>query len=150
VACDLRDFGFRIALFRVVNLVPMHSGLRIIYRIEAARTGPGVARGIVTAELCDHVRSSRKLEEIRLLVSEIVTHRVRQSSKPRMITLDLRADRVVRCGVIDDGPAVLPAGLVLELVERLAGRWGVTRSRKQTHTWIETDAGSISPETEGA
>lgn len=118
----------------------MHSGLRVIYRIEVASTGPRVARGIVADELAERVRSSKLLDELVLLVSEIVTHRIAQACDEPTLTLDLRADRVVRCGVIDDGPAALPAGLGLELVDQLAGRWGVTRSHKRTHTWIETEA----------
>ena len=117
----------------------MYSGLRVIHRIEVASTGPRVARGIVADELAERVRSS-KLDELILLVSEIVTHRIAQACDEPTLTLDLRADRVVRCGVIDDGPAALPAGLGLELVDQLAGRWGVTRSHKRTHTWIETEA----------
>lgn len=116
----------------------MSSGLRVIYRIEVASTGPRVARGIVADELAERVRSS-KLDELILLVSEIVTHRIAQACDEPTLTLDLRANRVVRCGVIDDGPAALPAGLVLQLVDQVAGRWGVMRSHNRTHTWIETE-----------
>jgi len=59
----------------------------VIYRIEVASTGPRVARGIVAAELSGHVRE-RKLDDLKLLVSELITHRVRQGRAGETITLD--------------------------------------------------------------
>ena len=114
----------------------MYSGLRVIYRIEVASTGPCVARGIVAAELSEHVRK-RTLDEFKLLVSELVTHRVRSGRPGETLTLDLQAGETVRCGVIDEGPVGLPSELGLKLVDRLATRWGVTRERQRTHTWAE-------------
>ncbi len=110
----------------------------MIYRIEVANTSPRVAREIVAAELSSHVRP-RKLEDLKLLVSELVTHRVRQGRAGETITLDLQAGDTVRCGVIDDGPVALPRELGVTLVDRLAIRWGVSRDRQRTQTWAEAD-----------
>jgi hypothetical protein len=115
--------------------------LRVIYRIEVASTGPRVARGIVAAELSGHVRE-RKLDDLKLLVSELITHRVRQGRAGQTITLDLQAGETVRCGVIDDGPVALPPALGMTLVDRLATRWGVSRERHRTHTWAEAGIGA--------
>jgi hypothetical protein len=118
----------------------------VIYRIEVASTGPRVARGIVAAELSGHVRP-RKLDDLKLLVSELITHRVRQGRAGETITLDLQAARTragetVRCGVTDDGPVALPRELGMTLVDRLATRWGVSRERDRTHTWAEAPIGA--------
>jgi hypothetical protein len=129
----------------------MNSGplaLRVIYRIQVASTGPRVARGIVAAEFSGRVRE-RKLDDLKLLVSELITHRVRQGRAGETITLDLRAGETqtgetVRCGVIDDGPVALPGVLGMRLVGRLATRWGVSRERHRTHTWAEAGIG-VSP-----
>jgi hypothetical protein len=125
---------------RVENLPFMYSSLRVIYRIEVAGTGPRVARGIVTAELSGRVRK-RTLDELRLLVSELVTHRVRFGQPGETITLELQADGIVRCGVTDEGPMALPAELGLTLFDRVAARWGMSRERHRTHTWAEAPAG---------
>ena len=120
----------------------------MIYRIEVASTGPRVARGIVAAELSGHVRE-RKLDDLKLLVSELITHRVRQGRAGETITLDLQAGETqaggtMRCGVTDDGPVALPPVLGMRLVDRLATRWGVSRERHGTHTWAEAGAGAPS------
>jgi hypothetical protein len=111
----------------------------VIYRIEVASTGPRTARGIVSAELSGRVRK-RTLEELRLLVSELVTHRVRLGQPGETITLELRADDIVRCDVSDDAPMALPAELGLTLFDRVAARWGMSRERRRTHTWAEAPA----------
>jgi hypothetical protein len=111
----------------------------VIYRIEVANDGPRIARGIVAAELSERVRT-QTLERLKLLVSELVTHRIRTGRAGEMITLELRAADTVRCGVIDDGPVTLPRGLGMTLVDRLATRWGVSRDRERhcTQIWAET------------
>ncbi len=120
----------------------------MIYRIEVASTGPRVARGIVASELSGHVRE-RKIDDLTLLVSELITHRVRHGRPGETITLDLHAGRAqagetVRCGLVDDGPVALPGHLGMTLVDRLATRWGVSRERHRTHTWAEARIGTPS------
>jgi hypothetical protein len=120
----------------VENLSLVYSGLRVIYRIGVASTGPSVARGIVAAEMSERLRT-RTLDDLKLLVSELVTHRVRVGRPGETITLELQADDVVRCAVTDEGPLALPAELGLTLLDRVAARWGMSRKRQRTHTWVE-------------
>jgi hypothetical protein len=117
----------------------MRPRVRVIYRIEAGADCPGVARGIVSSELSGYVRPS-KLDELRLLISELVTHRVQNGVEHETITLDLCTAPIVRCGVVDHGPLVLPDGWGRSFLDQLAGCWGVTRSRGGTSTWFETEA----------
>ncbi len=117
----------------------MGSRVRVIYRIEAGADCPAIARGIVSSEFSGYVRP-RKLDELRLLISELVTHRLRHGVEHETITLDLCAAPIVRCGVIDSGPPALPGGWGRSFLDQLAGCWGVTRSSEGTSTWFETDA----------
>ncbi len=79
------------------------------------------------------------------MVSELVTngilHGARKGDAP--VVLDLSVNGKVRCGVRDQGPGL--AGRVqhgsgwggLEVVERLADRWGMERSPQLTEVWFE-------------
>ena len=118
----------------------MSPRVRVIYRIEAGADCPAVARGIVSSEFSGHVRPT-KLDELRLLISELVTHRVQNGVEHETITLDLCAAPTVRCEVTDQGPPVLPDGWGRSFLDQFAGCWGVTRSREGTSTWFETETG---------
>src|SRR5438105_13656058 len=120
------------------------SYLRAIYRIEARTDSPARARRIVTRELGGMVAPER-LDEVKLLVSELVTNGVVHGQGCGTITLDLRVNGKICCAVTDHGPG--PAareeftghgGWGLKLVERLAARWGLTRSSETTPVWVET------------
>jgi anti-sigma regulatory factor (Ser/Thr protein kinase) len=119
----------------------MHSSVRAVYRIAAGADGPGAARQVVDAEFAERV-PELVLERLKLLISEIVTNRIVNAldGRDQRIILDLRSDRVVRCAVVDHGPATLPQGLVLRLVDEFADRWGITRSCDLTQMWFETGA----------
>jgi anti-sigma regulatory factor (Ser/Thr protein kinase) len=124
----------------------MRSSVLGIYRIELGSDGPAQARQILTRELAACVPPAA-LDDIKLMVSELVTNGiVHGGAADEPITLEVRADTVVRCEVIDHGPGVsLPSdhdtGWGLRLVERLAGRWGFTRAPDRTHVWFETALG---------
>jgi anti-sigma regulatory factor (Ser/Thr protein kinase) len=120
--------------------------LRAIYRIEARTDGPARARRIVSDELSSKVAPER-LDELKLMVSELVTNGIRHGGSEEPITLDLRLNGRVRCAVTDYGPgpaarelfsAAAQAGWGLKLVERLAARWGMIRARGTTQIWFET------------
>jgi hypothetical protein len=51
---------------------------------------------------------------------------------------DLRSDRVVRCAVLDRGPASLPTGFRSLVFDRLADTWGESRANERTESWFET------------
>jgi hypothetical protein len=77
-----------------------------------------------------------KLEELRLLVSELVTDRVRSLPAGRGIMLDLRAGETVRCAVVDDGPAGLPTVWGVAFLDRFADAWGVTPAHNRACIWF--------------
>ncbi|MEA2373745.1 MAG: serine/threonine-protein kinase RsbW [Thermoleophilaceae bacterium] len=92
------------------------------------------------------------LEDIRLLISELVTNSVRHSSAPAGSKLRLLVSTVtgtLRVEVSDAGRGFEPTprsapdteagGWGLHLVDRLAHRWGVHRGRRAT-VWFEIDA----------
>jgi anti-sigma regulatory factor (Ser/Thr protein kinase) len=93
------------------------------------------------------------LDDIRLLVSELVTNSVRHSGTAHgarvRLTVATRG-RSVRVEVIDAGrgfdpkPRTKPrdeaGGWGLHLVERIATRWGVTKARG-SRVWFEIESG---------
>lgn len=92
------------------------------------------------------------LDDVRLLLSEIVTNAVRHSGAPRgakiVLTVSVARD-VVRAEVTDHGtgfephPRDLPrteaGGWGLHLVDRLATRWGVDRD-DAVRVWFEIES----------
>jgi anti-sigma regulatory factor (Ser/Thr protein kinase) len=90
------------------------------------------------------------LETVKLLVSELVTNSVRHAGLPASAEIGVKAaaaDRLVRVEVTDSGCGFDPAerpepsekgGWGLRLVESLADRWGVERSRG-VRVWFELD-----------
>lgn len=93
----------------------------------------------------------RLLQDLRLLVSEVVTNAIRHAglSPSDAIELRISVDRTrVRVEVHDAGPGFEPpdaprtiyqeSGFGLFLVDRLADRWGVTTDEGTT-VWFEID-----------
>jgi two-component sensor histidine kinase len=124
----------------------MCSSVRAIYRIQAGDDAPARARRIVDMELSGLV-PRRRLEELELMVSELVTNGLKFGAKDtnETITLDLRLDRRVRFTVIDQGPGFgdddagpEAEGWGLTVVDWLADRWGVTHAPDGTRVWFET------------
>ena len=86
------------------------------------------------------------LDQMRLLVSELVTNSVRHGAGTEVrLVVDVRNERRVRCEIIDDGsgfvpqartaPPTEPGGWGLALVERMSTQWGVREG--STHVWFE-------------
>lgn len=88
-------------------------------------------------------------EDLRLLVSELVTNSLRHAGLSRRDEIRLRVfltNRTVRVEVCDEGPGFTPhdqppslyqqSGWGLFLVRQLADRWGVRRDRN-TCVWFE-------------
>ena len=124
----------------------MSASVRAIYRIEARADGPARARRIITGELA-RVLPRRRLEEVKLMISELVTNAVKYATKNKneQITLDLRLGPEICCSVIDTAevfPAARaiaePGAWGLKVVDRLAERWGITRARGRTRVWFAT------------
>jgi anti-sigma regulatory factor (Ser/Thr protein kinase) len=131
----------------------MPACVRAIYRIEAEDDGPARARAIVDHELA-RVLPRRRLEELELMVSELVTNGIKFGSRANHepLTLDLRIDDHVRCGVISHGPPFRAGEAIrqpnrwgLKMVADLADRWGVDRVGDGTQVWFETRPGAQQP-----
>jgi anti-sigma regulatory factor (Ser/Thr protein kinase) len=95
--------------------------------------------------------SPQTLEDLRLLVSELVTNSVRHAGLGASQTIELKvklSTDTVRVEVNDQGSGFEPAprtpdsdvesGWGLYLVSRLSDRWGVT-SDGVTRVWFELD-----------
>jgi anti-sigma regulatory factor (Ser/Thr protein kinase) len=123
----------------------MHSRVRALYKIEAQPEGPAKARRIIAEELSARL-SARELEDVKLMVSELVTngivHGRQEDDVPIMLDLCVNGD--IRCAVLDHGPGFAararePAsqGWGLCLVEQLSDRWGMQCSPRRTEVWFE-------------
>jgi two-component sensor histidine kinase len=124
----------------------MNSRVRVLYRIDACADGPARARRAVRTE-CSARVPGRTLENLLLLVSELVTNGIvhGRDNHAGSIILDLRLNSTLRFAVVDPGPGFATraaldqdGGWGLRLVERLADRWGVQRTREGTRVWFET------------
>jgi anti-sigma regulatory factor (Ser/Thr protein kinase) len=94
--------------------------------------------------------SAQTLEDLRLLVSELVTNSVRHAGLTEAQTIELRvklSSEIVRVEVNDQGDGFQPtprahsedgSGWGLYLVSRLSDRWGVS-SDGVTRVWFELD-----------
>ena len=89
-------------------------------------------------------------ENLRLVISEIVTNALRHGSESELIDLAVTPKPEFLCvQVTDDGPGLAPRPRALEtdgeggfglfFVEQLTRRWGVTRENKRTRVWFELD-----------
>jgi anti-sigma regulatory factor (Ser/Thr protein kinase) len=114
--------------------------------LTADRAAPRAARHALD-ELNGQIEPELK-EDIRLLVSEVVTNSVihAQRQTPGQVVLDVWAsDEVVRVAVTDRGPGFVAAaaprggersGWGLMMVDQLADRWGV-ELQDGTEVWFE-------------
>jgi len=130
--------------------------LRIVEAIELslppAPTAPTQARSEVTARLASLV-GARSLEDVRLLVTELITNALRHGKLRTGDRVSVKASvdgDVVRIEVHDPGrdgdvaqrpPGPRGGGYGLYLVEQLAKRWGVDRD-DGTLVWCELSSGA--------
>jgi anti-sigma regulatory factor (Ser/Thr protein kinase) len=123
----------------------MDSRVRTLYKIDARPEGPAQARRIIADELST-VLSATRLEDVKLMVSELVTngivHGGRGDAAP--VILDLRVNGDIRCTVLDQGPGFAArvrddarGSWGLRLVEQLSDRWGMECSPRRTEVWFE-------------
>ena len=121
--------------------------------MKLAVTLPSIPESIAVARhVLDRLEGSLPdpmLEDMRLLVSEVVTNSIRHAPGGQAVELRIRVDRrLVRVEVEDGGPGFEPppqgsrserdAGWGLLLVDRLSDRWGVSAGRTTT-VWFEID-----------
>jgi anti-sigma regulatory factor (Ser/Thr protein kinase) len=123
----------------------MNSRVRTLYKIDAQHQGPAQARRIIADELST-VLSGTELEDVKLMVSELVTNGIVHGGREDAgsVILDVRVNGNIRCTVLDQGPGFAArvrddarAGWGLRLVERLSDRWGMVCSPRRTEVWFE-------------
>ena len=127
----------------------MDSRVRALYKIDAQPEGPAQARRIIAEELSARL-SPRELDDVKLMVSELVTngivHGRREGDMPVMLDLCVNGD--IRCAVLDHGPGpaaradeAVRGGWGLRLVDQLSDRWGMQCSPRRTEVWFERGCG---------
>ena len=130
----------------------MQVSLDVPVEAEAA----AIAREVVARALVEVPVPEERIEDLRLLTSEIVTNAVRHAGLAQEDTIGVAVDvseRRVRVEVADDGPGFDPSDLPesservggwgLRLVRQLSDRWGVIRNEPNL-VWFEV---SLSRET---
>lgn len=113
--------------------------------LTADREAPGRAR-LALRVLAGHI-SHEIYEDVRLLVSELVTNCLRHTGTSAIRLEVWASDAVVRVEVADEGAGFRAperprprdaSGWGLFMVDRLTDRWGVDNGA-QTHVWFELD-----------
>ena len=125
---------------------------RMTLEFEAGPTAASAARNALIA--LEGRVDDELLEDVRLLVSELVTNSVRHSNinAHDLVCMDVQvSETALRVEVADAGegfeptPRDLdrsrPGGWGLYLVDQIADRWGVARDRL-TRVWFEVDYGA--------
>jgi anti-sigma regulatory factor (Ser/Thr protein kinase) len=124
-----------------------HSGTELSVGFDVGPSAAAAARNALLA--LEQRLDDQVLDDIRLLVSELVTNAVRHAEAPRggEIGLDVTIqDSSVRVEVADpglgfeptprDNEMSRPGGWGLYLVDRIADRWGIARNR-MNRVWFE-------------
>ena len=123
--------------------------MQVSIEIPADAEAAAIAREFIAGALAVGFLQHR-IEDLRLLTSEVVTNSVRHAGLASGDTIGLAVDvseRRVRVEVADDGPSFDPSDLPesspegtggwgLRLVEQLSDRWGVIRN-EPNHVWFE-------------
>jgi anti-sigma regulatory factor (Ser/Thr protein kinase) len=124
------------------------------YEVDLARDPDSAAEARrALGEVSDHL-TPRRLEDARLLVSELVTNAIRHAGLGEEETIKLvlvAGERALRIEVCDPGQGfeitqpepdpARPSGWGLYLVRELSDRWGVERN-VETRVWFELDRDS--------
>jgi anti-sigma regulatory factor (Ser/Thr protein kinase) len=132
-------------------------GVRLSRELSLELVG-GPEAGLIARHALSSLESrvaSELLDDMRLLVTELVTNSVRHSGAGPASKVDLHvsmSSEVVRIEVRDRGNGFAPrprtdeqdkgSGWGLYLVDRLADRWGVAAAGGITRVWLELDCAS--------
>jgi anti-sigma regulatory factor (Ser/Thr protein kinase) len=120
--------------------------------LDAIPTAVGEARRWV-ASVAGDLLGPEQAENLRLIISELVTNALRHGDSSESIDLAVTPKQQFLCvQVTDDGPGLVPRPRALEtddhggfglfFVEQLTRRWGVTRENRRTRVWFELDYGT--------
>ena len=126
-----------------------HAGTELSVRFGRGPTAAAAARNALLA--LEQRLDAQALEDIRLLVSELVTNAVRHADAARAgeVGVDVTINSgAVRVEVTDPGKGFepkprddemsRPGGWGLYLVDRIADRWGIARNHLN-RVWFEID-----------
>jgi len=126
---------------------------RVLHSFRPHARAAAKARAALDAslDLFSEVLDENRLDDLRLLTSELVSNSVRHGSPSKVAPIHVRVSVTavtVRVAVVDSGPgfdaaekAIRPdddAGWGLFLLEQLADRWGMDRDGATT-VWFELD-----------
>jgi anti-sigma regulatory factor (Ser/Thr protein kinase) len=122
---------------------------------RSTRTLPAVAGAVSearrwTASVAGGMLGGDQADNLRLVISELVTNALRHGAEGQRIDLAVTPKPEFLCvQVTDDGPGLAPRPRALEtddnggfglfFVEQLTRRWGVTRENRRTRVWFELD-----------
>ena len=122
---------------------------------RSTRTLPAVAGAVSearrwTASVAGGMLGGEQADNLRLVISELVTNALRHGAEGQRIDLAVTPKPEFLCvQVTDDGPGLAPrpraletddnGGFGLYFVEQLTRRWGVTRENRRTRVWFELD-----------
>lgn len=124
--------------------------MKLSLEVPAVAEAVVLAREVVASALVEAPAPKDRIEDLRLLTSEVVTNAVRHAGLARQDTIGLTVDvseQRVRVDVSDDGPGFDPSDLPEAIPERIGGwglrfvkqlsdRWGVIRN-EPNHVWFE-------------
>jgi anti-sigma regulatory factor (Ser/Thr protein kinase) len=124
--------------------------MQVSIEVPVEAEAPAIAREVVASALVGVRVAEDRIEDLRLLTSEIVTNAIRHAGLEAGDTIGLAVDvseERVRVRVEDDGPGFEPAevegpfpgkagGWGLVLVQQLADAWGVVRNDPNL-VWFE-------------
>jgi anti-sigma regulatory factor (Ser/Thr protein kinase) len=143
------DLVDQLELARNPTVVEGYERLEATLRVGPA--APATARAALTRWLSGHV-PIEVLDDARLLASELVTNSLRHPEIPRDASLRLAVqlrEGALRVEVRDPGTSGVVApreadreyggGFGLQLVDKIATRWGINRTGG-TQVWFEVDA----------
>jgi anti-sigma regulatory factor (Ser/Thr protein kinase) len=124
-------------------------GTELSVCFDRGPTAASAARKALTA--LDRRLARHVVDDIRLLVSELVTNAIRHAKAPSggEVCVDVSINgHSVRVEIADPGAGfdprprsdemIKPGGWGLYLVDRIADRWGVVKNR-MTRVWFELD-----------
>src|SRR6266513_5304447 len=136
---------------------------RVLHSFRPHARAAAKARAALDAslDLFSEVLDEQRLDDMRLLTSELVSNSVRHAGPSKAAPIHVRVSvtaATVRVAVVDSGPGFDPtpkaikpdddAGWGLFLLERLADRWGMD-SNGETTVWFELDRCSSAGLTDG-
>jgi anti-sigma regulatory factor (Ser/Thr protein kinase) len=122
------------------------TGTQFELDLPRRRQAPGIARRSVADWLAPVALEGEEMEDVRLIVSELVTNAVLHGRGQIALRAHVDDDRV-RVEVIDQGhgfehvvrrvPFERLSGRGLAIVDDLASRWGIHEGT--THVWFEVE-----------